>query len=72
MKYSENRTAGSRVQYNPDTLLLHESVSLSVKNRSTLPHHLIRLPRSGHRPGRGFFFTMDGFAGIIDWFYINR
>lgn len=60
MKYSENRTAGSHVQYNPDTLLLHESVSLSVKNRSTLPHHLIRLLLSLFGL-IGSFWCFDGF-----------
>ena len=43
-----------------------------VPDRMADADRLIRFPRSGHCSGRGFFFTMNGFTGIIDWFYMNR
>ena len=50
----------SRVQYNPETLLLHESVAMSVKEKRGFPHHLVRLLLS--LCGLiGSFWCFDGF-----------
>ncbi len=50
----------SRVQYNPATLLLHESVRISVREQNGPPHHLVRLLLS--LTGLiGSFWCFDGF-----------
>lgn len=58
-KPAQNREE-NRVQYNPDTLLLQESVALSVRDRSGPPHHLVRLLLT--LTGLiGSFWSFDGF-----------